>query len=74
MGKDRGILRDEMRLLFSDDPGYVKDMNHRQQRLLFSGSFKKLMIFFSNFNRGLLKLLTRSGEHYTVYANSHLLI
>src|ERR1700755_3171729 len=53
--KDGGIRRDEMRLLFAEDPAFVKDINNQNHRL-------PLMWFVDNIDEIFLELKGRNIE------------
>ena len=63
MGKDGGIHRDEMRLLFSEDPGFIKDMNNQQHRLPLLWFVQNIDDIFSEFQQRDIEILDAIREH-----------
>jgi hypothetical protein len=47
--KDGGITRDDMRLLFAEDPDFVNDLNTRQHRLPLTWFVENIDEVFSEF-------------------------
>ena len=61
--KDSGIRRDNMRLLFAEDPGFLNDINNRDHRLALMWFVDNIDEIFSELKKRGIEIADNLREH-----------